>query len=415
MPSPIAFSRCLTFFFMALVLVLSGGYEPCSAKADLPTVFISPPKEAAVSGQKAKFTLFMHNPTDSVFITRAYPSLIVTLGAGDEQTVVKAIAEDPFSNSTISIPAGGYIGQTYGFVLPEQMSGTVSLSIKEFTTGPVLFTAMSKSEKLAADQKSGEEHIDSGQLVIGERQAEFQPFLNNLSAYEPFYFLLGASPGLEKSKFQISFKYKLFNQPFDRRGLNTFLDGFHLAYTQTSFWDLKSDSLPFDDSSYKPEIFYLIPKIDLNISRIRIFGIQGGYQHESNGKDGDDSRSTNYIYIKPIMTFQLFDNAYLFVSPKMWIYVMNEDESNPDLADYRGYFDLQVQTGVPMGLCLDTHTRWAKKGPTIQADLSYPLTSFFNNGLNLYLHLQYFNGYAERLKDYREKEEIFRIGVSLSR
>jgi outer membrane phospholipase A len=68
-----------------------------------------------------------------------------------------------------------------------------------------------------------------------------------------------------------------------------------------------------------------------------------------------------------------------------------------------------------MGLCLDTHTRWAEAGPSIQADLSYPLTSFFNNGLNLYLHFQYFNGYAERMKAYNEKEEIFRIGFSLSR
>ncbi len=193
------------------------------------------------------------------------------------------------------------------------------------------------------------------------------------------------------------------------------MDGFHLAYTQTSYWDLKSDSKPFDDSSYKPELFYLVPKIDLNLPWVKIFGVQGGFQHESNGKGGDDSRSTNYIYIKPIMAISLFDEAYLTVAPKLWMYVMNEDETNPDLADYRGYFDLQVQAGVPMGLCLDTHTRWAKAGPSIQADLSYPLTSFFNNGLNLYLHLQYFNGYAERLKEYKAKEEIFRIGFSLSR
>ena len=116
------------------------------------------------------------------------------------------------------------------------------------------------------------------------------------------------------------------------------------------------------------------------------------------------------------MAISLFDEAYyLTIAPKLWVYVMNEDDNNPDLADFRGYFDLQVQAGKPMGLCLDTHTRWAEAGPSIQADLSYPLTSFFNNGLNLYLHLQYFNGYAERLKEYSSKEEIFRVGFSLSR
>lgn len=402
--------RYLAVLFVILALVT----EPLhlsSAAASTSNIFIVPPQKKVVAGQSTRFTLFVQNSGATDIISRDYDSVMVTVEIGDQKRVVKANSVETAPDGTVTVPAGGFAKLIYEFELPQEMAGTVSLTLEDFKSSPVLFAAAPPGESQALEEKDpGQE-----QLVIGEKQNEFQPFLKNMSAYDPVYFLFGVDPGREKSKFQFSFKYKLFNAPFDSRGLNSLLDGFHMAYTQTSYWDLKSSSKPFDDSSYKPELFYLVPKIDLALPWVKIFGIQGGFQHESNGKGGDDSRSTNYIYIKPIMTISLFDETYLTVAPKLWLYVMNEDETNPDLADYRGYFDLQVQAGIPMGLCLDTHTRWAEAGPSIQADLSYPLTSFFNNGLNLYLHLQYFNGYAERLKAYSSKEEIFRIGISLSR
>ena len=53
-------------------------------------------------------------------------------------------------------------------------------------------------------------------------------------------------------------------------------------------------------SRSRPKVFYLLPKIDLGVDRMSAFGIQGGFQHESNGKSGEDSRSTNYLYMKPV-------------------------------------------------------------------------------------------------------------------
>jgi len=397
-------------FFVIFVLG-AGPLHLTSATATTSNVFIVPPQEHAVAGQPVRFTLFVQNSGTTDIISKDYNSVMVTVALSEQKRLVKAIGVETVPDGTVTVPAGGFAKLTYEFELPRDMAGTISLTLGDFKSAPVLFSAAPPVEPQAREA----ENAGQGQLVIGEKQNEFEPFLKNLSAYEPVYFLFGVDPGMEKSKFQVSFKYKLFNAPFDSRGLNSLLDGVHLAYTQTSYWDLKSDSKPFDDSSYKPELFYLVPKIDLALPWVKIFGVQGGFQHESNGKGGDDSRSTNYIYIKPIMAVSLFEKAYLTLAPKLWVYVMNEEESNPDLADFRGYFDLQVQAGIPMGLCLDTHTRWADAGPSIQADLSYPLTSFFNNGLNLYLHLQYFNGYGERLKDYSTKEEIFRIGFSLSR
>ena len=410
MSFPLKINRFMAVFFVVLALG-AGPLHLTSAKAFPSNIFIVPPQGNAVAGQPTRFTLFVQNPGTTDIISKAYDSVMVTVGLNDQKRIMKAIGVETAPDGTVTVPAGGFAKLTYEFELPHDMAGTVSLTLGDFKSSPVLFAVAPPVEPQVRET----ENTSQGQLVIGEKQNEFQPFLKNLSAYEPVYFLFGVDPGMENSKFQISFKYKLFNAPFDSRGLNSLMDGFHMAYTQTSYWDLESNSKPFDDSSYKPEFFYLVPKIDLALPWVKIFGIQGGFQHESNGKDGDDSRSTNYIYVKPIMSISLFDEAYLTVAPKLWLYVMNEDETNPDLADFRGYFDLQVQAGRPMGLCLDTHTRWAEEGPSIQADLSYPLTSFFNNGLNLYLHLQYFNGYGERLKAYSKKEEIFRIGFSLSR
>jgi phospholipase A1 len=158
----------------------------------------------------------------------------------------------------------------------------------------------------------------------------------------------------------------------------------------------------------------LIPKIDLGIPLIKAFGIQSGYRHESNGKDGTDSRSTNYLYIEPILAFSLGNNYFLKLAPRVWTYINNIDTTNADLDQYRGYFNFHLSAGNLDGFILDTNTRWAEKGPSFQADLSYPL-KVFSKGVGFYLHLQYFNGYAETLLHYQQKDESIRLGFSIVR
>ena len=229
------------------------------------------------------------------------------------------------------------------------------------------------------------------------------------------YFLFGVEPGLEQSKFQISFKYRPFNPDGVLAKKAPWVSNFYLGYTQRSIWDLESDSKPFDDTSYLPEVFYLLPKIDLDIDRITAFGIQAGYQHESNGKGGDESRSTNYLYIKPIMGLHLAGPFQLKIAPKIYTYIANDDDTNEDLKDYRGYFDLELGIIDPKGLALKTHLWWAKEGPTVQADLTYPMTRLLGESLNFYIHAQYFSGYAETLAHYNQRDDAFRLGVSVVR
>jgi phospholipase A1 len=250
--------------------------------------------------------------------------------------------------------------------------------------------------------------LDAGATLV-------QSFVEGLSVHEPMYFLLGVDPGLEQSKFQFSFKYRLFNPKGYLAEKAPWVSGFHLAYTQRSIWDLKTDSKPFDDTSYMPEAFYLLPKIDLNIDRVSAFGIQGGFQHESNGKGGTDSRSTNYLYVKPIMGIHLAGPYHLKIAPKIFTYVDNEDENNGDLADYRGYFDLEAGIMDPDGIALMTHLWWARKGASVQLDLTYPMTRLLGKSLNFYVQAQYFSGYADTLIHYNERHDAFRLGFSIVR
>ncbi len=242
----------------------------------------------------------------------------------------------------------------------------------------------------------------------------YQPYLENISAYKPMYFLVGANP--EKSAFQFSFKYQFLDIDDPLAQKNAWISRLFFAYTQTSFWNLASKSKPFEDTSYKPEIFFLSSNLRERDSLFAGLFFQTGAQHESNGQSGMLSRSTNYLYLKPLMIFYQKSSGYgLQVAPKFWIYVLNDEETNGDFDKYRGFMDLQLKFGKADSVVIDTHFWTAAKGSSFQCDLTYPINRHFDTNLNLYLHAQYSYRLSERLLAYQERTEAFRLGVSIVR
>lgn len=314
------------------------------------------------------------------------------------------------------IAGHGFLKQEYGFDLPRYMEGPVSIELIGHRANRAMFHVRASGPTEPENDPGNQE---SQQASLEDLTADFQPFLKNLSTYKPVYFLFGVDPGLEKTRFQISFKYRLFDfkeEGFLKENLSV-LEKIHLGYTQQSFWDLESESAPFKDSRYMPEFFFLEDKIDLNLPWVSGFGFQTGFQHESNGRDGINSRSTNYAYLQPIITFLPRGTTHLIFSPKVWTYLGNDNDTNPDLVDYRGYFDLEVKIGNPEGLALGTLYRQGKKGITWQGDLSYPINQLplLNGFLDVYLHAQYSSGYAETLLEYNQRNDVFRLGFSIVR
>jgi phospholipase A1 len=268
----------------------------------------------------------------------------------------------------------------------------------------------SAGKQTVADTNSPSQLYPTGESM----KKLYQPYLRNLESYEPLYFLVGTDPS--DSKFQLSLKYQLLNEDGSLAKRYPWATGFHFGYTQTSFWNLKAASAPFEDTSYKPELHFLSPNIDTGIPHVKGFFVQSGLQHESNGKDGDASRSTNFAYVKPIFVFYNETSKLgLMVAPKMWAYVANDSVTNPDLSDYRGYFDLEVKVGKADGLMLGSHLWWGDRGGSTLLDLTYPLSKWLGGNLDIYLDVQYVNALAENLLSYKERTKALRIGIALVR
>ena len=377
-------------------------------KQGLSLVLIAPDssdEKPLSSGRQAHFTVLFTNPGPQAL---PIPGMLRLSFTAEGKDPVQAEAR-PAQATNLSVPAGGFLNAAYEFPFPDTLTGPVRIKAVGEQTNTVIVYAGKPKENLA-------QISDEDPKPILKYTSNLQPFFVNFYPYKPVYFLFGADPGIEESTFQLSFKYKLFNFEEDGKG-KSFLEKIFLAYTQQSFWDLESDSAPFEDSRYMPEIFYYEDDLGIKLPYLIGSGLQIGYQHESNGRAGDLSRSTNYAYLQPVMVFKFGQDLVLGLRPKAWVYVNNDNATNGDLADYRGYFDLEATIGFPEGLALDTHFRHGREGSTWQLDLSYPLDQIAGLvGLpDIYLHVRFYSGYSEQMLEYDQREDVILVGFSLVR
>jgi phospholipase A1 len=226
-------------------------------------------------------------------------------------------------------------------------------------------------------------------------------------SYQPSYALLGLSP--TEGKLQLSLRY----QPFASGASGpAWLEGINLAYTQTMFADMSADSTPLS-TIYQPEVFYLL---HLTSGADELASVKAGIRHESNGRDGPESRTANFLYVQPSAGWTVAGDLDLTVSPSAWVYVGSLSD-NPDLKRYRGYTALEASLGRPYGWQLSGMVRGnpgTGKG-AVQADVSYPLSPLLDLGLDFYLHAQLFSGYGEDLLRYDRRSTRLRFGLSLVR
>ncbi|MBW2605498.1 MAG: phospholipase A [Deltaproteobacteria bacterium] len=391
--------------FTALLIIL---FSTAAFAGGIDTV-IRPPSNSPQAGQSMIFSVYFHNSGDTSLPVDIPERVFCRLISENQTEKVEARAVPKKTKGTITICAGCFEKMQYSLSLPPTIDGTVAMEVLDFENTRTMFavhgSASMKASKSDEAAPENPEDLDSLYEL-------YQPYLKNIAVYEPMYFLVGTDP--EKSKFQFSFKYRFFNPEGTLAQKHSWVKGFHLAYTQTSFWDLKSASKPFEDTSYKPEFFFLSP--DIRIPWATGFFVKSGFQHESNGRGGEDSRSTNFLYIKPIyIAYDKNTKLGIMIAPKVWAYIANDDETNPDLKYYRGYFELETKLGKADGFVLGSHFRWAKKGGSIELDLTYPLNRFIFKNFDLYFQAQYVNALAESLLNFRDRTEAFRLGFAIVR
>lgn len=322
------------------------------------------------------------------------------------------------SGEPIALNPETFARREYVFVVPERWVGDVTVEI-EAEGIPRLAL---KLETTARNADTTPETKGMVYFLKGRQHAkeagQYDPdtfFKQHIFGYDPLYFIAGAdSPN---AKFQISFKYRLLNDSGWLAQKAPWTLGFHMAYSQTSLWDWNASSAPFFDSSYRPEFLYSWDRVAGGGAAdwFRL-DLQGGVQHESNGKAGSDSRSMNIAYLRPRVTFGYDSGLQLTLTPRAWVYV-GDLSDNPDIADYRGYADLRAALGWKRGLQVSALGRIGdhQSHGSVTVDVTYPLMQPPNGSFSLYLHGQYFTGYGESLLGYRERTDIFRAGISLYR
>lgn len=265
---------------------------------------------------------------------------------------------------------------------------------------------------------SEQNQIPLTESLISRRKAVELAIRNNpfvLTPHRNNYVLLGTyndTPNLDpytelddpqydrtEMKFQLSFKFPVLENLFDRR-----MD-LYFAYTNLSFWQAyNSDaSAPFRETNHEPEAFILFEN-DWELLGWRNSLVQIGLNHQSNGKGGELSRSWNRLYGQFVL-----EKEQLFVGLKPW-YRLPEDEDdddNPDINDYLGYGEIWLgYKGGPNIYSLMLRHPWLTGGmDALQLDWSFPLFGRFRG------YLQYFNGYGESLIDYDARSH--RIGLGL--
>lgn len=221
--------------------------------------------------------------------------------------------------------------------------------------------------------------------------------------YKDNYFAFGPPIGqpISKSntnvKFQISISQRLTKStlPF-----GTYL---YLFYTQKCFWNVLEESLPMTDLNFNPGVGLAKPLFvkDRFIGKVMMM-----LEHESNGKNGLDSRSWNKISFSANV---MIDPNFI-IHGKFWIPII-DGKNNKDILDYCGIYQ--------MGMSFtSTNKRFGASVLLVKRrgwELNYNTTVEFNYQItknsNQYIFLQYYNGYGEGLLEYNQFHSQLRAGI----
>lgn len=240
--------------------------------------------------------------------------------------------------------------------------------------------------------------------ITAYRRNYLLPISYNSTPNEESFRLLNEDGNVEdvEVKFQFSAKVNLVEGLFDDRA------DLYFAYTQRSWWQAyNSDaSAPFRETNYEPEMFLDFDNnwqvLGWTNTRNRL-----AFNHLSNGRSGDLSRSWNRLYLDSL--FQRGDWA-LSIAPHWRIPESESDDDNPDIQRYVGYGDITLarrfNNDHEASLLVRGNPSAGNMGS--QIDYSWPMFGSIRG------HIQYYAGYGESMIDYDSSTNRLSIGFSLN-
>lgn len=223
------------------------------------------------------------------------------------------------------------------------------------------------------------------------------------SIHKDNYFISGIPLNQEINKTTADAKYQIsFKQLMTRNSLpgDTYL---FLTYTQKAFWNIYENSSPFQELNFNPAVGLGKPIYNQEKHLSAIASLM--LAHESNGRDSIFSRSWNSVRLK----YSTLLSPRTTFTVETWIPFLYKD-GNPDLFDYLGPAEINVeQVFIPKKLTAELMLR---KGLEWNWQGAYRARIFYRpfKMSNQYFMLEWFNGYAESLINYREHVNMVRIG-----
>ncbi len=368
------------------------------ARAEEVTAVFIAPTNSFVAGSKGSVWLYlMNNSAQEVHrpLERNLNAKFVVPPVSWEVTLTLAGA-----TNEATIAPGGFAKAEYFVAVSPTLHGLASLSVNHYNEVAIRVVEPMETNYLEMQAEPAK--------AKPSRTALAKFFDNHLSPYEPIYFLIGNYPAAE---FQLSLKFQLFDFTNSTVGLTNL----YFAYTQTSYWDLISSDPSFFDTSYKPSIFLYFPSLLARKDKAIQFDLQGGVEHESNGRGGTEERSIYTAYLQPRITFGKPGHLQFALQPRAWTYFW-VGHNNPDIAEFRGYADLHAfltLKGDPESWAnfqIETRFRIGDDGehPGIQIDGRYKFPHF-----NPTIDVQYFDGYGQTLRQYNKEAHGLRVGLCL--
>ena len=221
--------------------------------------------------------------------------------------------------------------------------------------------------------------------------------------YKDNYFVVGTSLNQRPTefnsnvKFQISFRHRL------TKSILPFHSHIFLFYSQRAMWNIFEESLPFHDLNFNPGIGVQAPII---VKGKLMGNAMIILEHESNGRDGEASRSWN----KVSFAASAYLDRHLMIHGKLWIPII-DGKNNKDILRYNGFF----QGGVQF---VSNNERWVadvtlvkRKGWNLNFNTIINVGFRISKKSNQFLMLHFYDGYGENLLDYNKYHCRLRLGL----
>ena len=390
---------------------MAGNAGVASASDDGPTLRLVSARQLARGEPELRVVLLATNG-DSDAVDFQVPDEVAALIETSAGTHPVRLERDvPGGGDVLNLDPQTFARIVYRGLLPVYAHGFVTLQLVDLRADPVSFHVEAAPERQARVVAWGDAAREAKRSPKGEL---IDRILGGLTTYEPVYFVVGGDAAPVTAKFQLSAQYRALLEPLSDPQPTTFLGhanrfvhDLYLGYTQTSVWELDTPSAPFIDTTFRPGFYYYNDDIPGGEGEDRgwawapwdRFGLQAGFEHESNGKSGDDSRGLNTFFVRPIFSFGRESSYHFTIAPRVYAYLSKED--NRDIDDYRGYVDLQLKFGKLEGAELTATLRKGtrKAYGSARVDLTYPIALLASN-FGAFLHVQYFYGYGDTLLRY---------------